>query len=112
MKYGFNVVAVGIDREGRVVARVVGALARRSVVAAARSQRRPVKGLDRLPVRRLEREMDARHVAVGHVDPELVHVEMPVAFDERVSQAERRQHGPIEALAGFQVLDAQVDMVE
>ena len=58
MEDRLDVVAVGIERESRVVARVVGALAGPAVVAAAMGERRRMKRLNALPVPRLEGEVD------------------------------------------------------
>ena len=55
--HGLDVVAVGVEHEGRVVAGVVVPLARRAVVGAAGGERGRVEAVDRLAVGRLEREV-------------------------------------------------------
>ena len=76
MEHRFDVVAVGIEGEGGVVAGMIGALAGPAIVASAMGERRRMKGVHTLPVPGLEGEVDAGDRAVGPVDPELVAGEM------------------------------------
>src|SRR3546814_13873783 len=48
-----DIVAVGVEQERGVIARMIGPLARRAIVAAARRQPGLVKGIDRRAIRRL-----------------------------------------------------------
>src|SRR5687768_1362510 len=91
---------------------MVGALAGPTVVAAACTQRCPVKGMDRLAIRRLESEMHLRDIALRLVDEELIGIKETRAFDDDVRQTEARKHGAIEALARLQVGHMQVDVIE
>jgi hypothetical protein len=79
VEHDFDIVAIGVQREGGVITWVIGPFAGHPVVAAACGQRCPVKCLDRFPIRRLKREVDARDVGIGHIDEQLVGVEMPLA---------------------------------
>src|SRR3546814_8817658 len=49
-----DIVAVGVEQERGVIARMIGPLARRAIVAAARRQPGLVKGIDRRAIRRLK----------------------------------------------------------
>ena len=60
MVHGFDVVPVGVEYEGAVVAGMVGPLAGDAMVASAGGERRAMEGVDGRPVRRLEGEMDVR----------------------------------------------------
>src|SRR3546814_2988545 len=52
-----DIVAVGVEQERGVIARMIGPLARRAIVAAARRQPGLVKGIDRRAIRRLKRQV-------------------------------------------------------
>jgi hypothetical protein len=54
VEHGLDVVAVGVENEGAVVARVVVPLARRPIVLASGRQRRGVGAVDGLPKLRLQ----------------------------------------------------------
>jgi hypothetical protein len=58
MKHGLDVVAVGIEREGCVVARVVGAFSRAAIVAPTMVESGCMEGVNAFPVRGLKREMN------------------------------------------------------
>ena len=62
MPDGLDVVAIRIEDESGVVAGVIAALARASVVAAAGAQSGPMERLDRCAVGRLKRKVDARQM--------------------------------------------------
>ncbi len=63
--YGFDIVAVGIEGEGRVVAGVVGALSWPAIVAAARRKHRRMEAVDGRSILGLEGKM---HVRDGRTD--------------------------------------------
>ena len=77
MKHGFDVVAIRIENECGVVARVVRALAGRPVFTAPGSQRGTVERVHRLEVRHLEREVDMGDVGIGGVDEQLIGMKSP-----------------------------------
>jgi hypothetical protein len=109
---GLDVVAVRIEHEGRVVTRVVGALARRAVVAPAGVEGGAVEGLHNVGPGSLERQVDTRHRAIGAIDVELVGVEVVFAFDEGVLPADRCEHRTVETPARVEVRDPQVHVVD
>ncbi len=112
-----DVVAVRIEREGRVVAGMVGALARRAVVAASAGKGCGVERLHRAAVRRLEGEVMApgEHArgrfAVRSGDEQFVGPEKAVAGSAH-GNAEHVEHGAVERLAGGQVAHDQLDVVD
>lgn len=117
MEHRFDVVAIGITEKRRVVAGVVKALARRAVVFAARSEPRLVERSDGFLVRGLKGEMRAtgeralRGLAVFGGDEQLVEPEEagPSAAERN---AERTEHGLIEALAAFEIWHDEVEVIE
>src|SRR5690606_31712227 len=117
MEHGLDVVAVGVEEEGGVVAGVVVALARRAVVAAAGLEPRSMPGLDHGAVAGLEGEMVAtgqlarRRLAVGGRDEQLVDPEMVVALAAE-GQLQNLEQGLVEAAAGLDVAHDQLDMVD
>src|SRR3546814_14696067 len=52
-----DIVAVGVEQERGVIARMIGPLARRAIVAAARRQPGLAKGIDRTAIRRMKRQV-------------------------------------------------------
>ena len=52
-----DIVPVGVEQEGRIIAGMIGPLARRAMIGAARRQPRLVKSIDHHAVRRLKRQM-------------------------------------------------------
>src|SRR4051794_13061018 len=109
--HSLDVVPVRVEREGRVVARVVVPLAGRTVVAAARGEHRRVKTVDRLAVGRLEREVQVARGRTVRRDVELVGPEGALALTAQPA-AERLERGRVEALRGVEVAHAQVHVVE
>jgi hypothetical protein len=112
MKDRFNVVAVRVEDERSVVARMVCPLSGRTVVVPPSAQCREVEGVDHFAARRLEREMDSGDRAVGLVDPQLVGMKVPFTDDQNLTQAQTRQDGAIEAFAGLDVGDAKMDVID
>ena len=106
-----DVVPVGVERVGGVVAGVVGPLPGGAVVATAGGEGRFVKAVDGLAAARLEGEVEAsgRLPVVAH--EELVGGEVALAFHDELA-AERLEHGGVEALARLEVGDAQMHVVE
>src|SRR5688500_11851107 len=108
MEDGLDIVAVGVEKEGRIIAGMVGALARRAVVPAACRQARLVKGVDGRPVLRLEGEvmtagkLAKRFGAVGRGNEQLVGPEMGfrAAADRDLEHLEQ---GLVEASARGQI---------
>ena len=103
VKHRLDIVAIGIQHEGCIVAGMVGALARRAVVAAARAHASAVKRPDDVAVRRLKRKMDLRYGPVGLVHEELVGEKKPIALDKSIRHAERSKHRTIETLARLEI---------
>src|SRR6185503_14488434 len=93
---GLDVVAVGIEHERRVVPGVV----------------MPLAGCTGVAVGRLEGEMHMRQrPLLDFAHEELVGEEIAVAFAGKIA-AERLQHGAIEPLAGGEVADDDMHVVE
>src|SRR5262245_48687159 len=98
-----DVVAIGVENKGGIVAGVIRALAGSTVVLATCSDRRRVKAIDRRPIGRLKGKMDpAGQLAAGSAglrrrNEELIAPEEVRAFDE--GNAQHTQHGLIEAPA-------------
>ena len=112
MKDSLNVVAVGIEDESAVVARMVRTLSRRTVVSPTSRERSAVKGMHCLVVCCLEGQVNTRHVSISLVDKELVSIEEACAFDDDIRQAERSKDSGMEALAGLDVRDPEVHVIE
>src|SRR5437764_6474212 len=117
----FDAIAVGVDREGGVVAGAVFAAdARAAIVAAAGAQRGGVECLYGLLVRRVEAEMQAglrvgRHRRFGRRDPQRDAVAAIAQEGRGVPQAfvaERRERGIVEAFGARHIAHADRDMVE
>jgi hypothetical protein len=106
-----DVVAVGIERVGGVVAGVVRALARSAVVASARGEGRCVEAANRLGIDRLEGEVEACRRLLVVAAEELVGREVALALRSELA-AEGLEHGAVEALARFEVGHSQVHVVE
>ena len=114
---GFDVIAIGVEHESRVVTRMVGPLARRAVVAAAGGERRAVKAVHDRTVPRLECQVDPtgelalRLLAALAGDEQLVKPEILRRFPAQ-RNAERVQRRRVETLAGRQVLHYQPDVID
>jgi hypothetical protein len=106
MKDRLDIIAIGIENERSIVARMVGTLSGCAIVAPAGSQCSSVKGINYFTIRRLKREMYAGDGAVGFVDPQFIGVEVAVTFAKNFRQAQRSKDGAIEAFASFDVRDA------
>ncbi len=118
MMDGLDVVAVGIEQEGRVIAGVIiGPFAWRAIIPAARFKAGGMERVDHRAVFSLEGDMvaaseDARRFRpVGLRYKQLVTPEMAgrVAFDGNVQNA---KHGLVEAPAGVEVGDDQLNMID
>ena len=111
-----DVVAVGVQDEGSVVTRMVGALAGRTVVPSTCRQGGRVKAIDRRPIGSLEGEVKASGqlalagARLARRDEELVAPEEVGPFDEWYTQD--AEHCLIEAPARSEVPDDQVHMIE
>ena len=101
----FDVIPVGIQGEGCIVARMVLPLARRTIVAAACRQYRRMEAVDGGAVWRLERKMHVRHRRAD-IDPEFVREEMVLPLDQGYS--ERIKRGLVEAPGGLDIPDLQM----
>jgi hypothetical protein len=58
VEHGLDVVAIGIEGEGRVVAGMIGALSGAAIVAPAMGKGGLVEGVNAFPIFGLKREMD------------------------------------------------------
>lgn len=56
--------------------------------------------------------MDMRNVVLGLIYEQLIRVEVARPFLNCIWKAKRDEHRPVEALAGVEIGDAQVNMVE
>src|SRR5690606_22862496 len=105
---GLDVVAVGIEDEGGVVAGMVWARTGAAVVGAAAGERGPVEGVDHRRIPGLEREVMAprENAAGGNAirrrDEKLVGPEVALSGAPD-GDAEDIEHGLVEAPAGVQV---------
>jgi hypothetical protein len=115
---GLDVVAVGIEQEGSVIAgMIVGPHAWRTIVLAPGRQPPRMERFDHRAIRRLESEVDSPSqlavggLAVGGRDDELVGPEEALALAAD-RDAEHVQHRFIEAPARRQVRDHQLDVID
>ncbi len=111
MEDRFDVVAVRIEREGGIVAWMIGALPRPAVVAAPMGKSRRMKGVNALPVPRLKGQMDAGYGAVGLIHPKFIARKMLFAF-RRKGPADSLQNGAIETSACLKIRYPQMDMID
>ena len=118
VEHGLDVVAVGVQQKGGVVAGVViGPLARLAVVDAAALETGRVESVDHGAIPCLEGEMMAsrqlsgRRLAVGGRDEKLVGPEkiLFVAGDRYLQYG---KDGLVEASAGFDIPDNKLDVVD
>jgi len=111
-----DVIAVGVEDEGGVIAGVVGALAGCSVVTSPRRQGGRVKAIDGGSGRGLERQVDASGqltlagARFPRRDEELVAPEEVGPSHERNIQD--TEHGLVEATARRQIPNHQVHVIE
>ena len=95
---------------------MVRPLARRAIVGSARRQTRLVDGLDHGAVLRLEgqmvspRQVAGRRRAVGGGDEQLIHPEVALGLAAQ-RNAQRSQHGVVEAPGRRKVGDHQLDVI-
>ena len=80
MENGLNVVSVWVEGERSVVARVVTALAGRTIVATTCAKRCPMKCLDGRAIQCLKGEMNPRHMPFCLVHPQLVAIKMTLCL--------------------------------
>ena len=111
MEDRLDVVPVGIEREGRVIARVVIAFSGSAVVNTAVGDGCCMEGRDRMAVLGLKREVHPGNRAVRLVDPQLVAGKMACAF-RREGSSDCAQNRAIERPARLQIGDPQVDVVD
>src|SRR4051812_43680222 len=114
---GFDVVAVGIEQERRVVRRaVVLAQPRTAVVAAARLDASPVEAIDRASVRCPERDVHAGVALSRGIEPERrlsLRAEPGAGVVARADDvSESLQRLLVEADARVEVLHFQADVIE
>jgi hypothetical protein len=111
VRHGLNVVAVGIKQEGSIVAGVVIALTRSSVVTPACCETGGVEALNDLVVLRLERQVDTSGQRLTARDEELIGEEVALSgIDNR--DADHVQHRSVEAPACLDVAYDQVDVID
>src|SRR5262245_34401129 len=98
-----DVVAIGIEHERRIVGRVIGAQARRAVVAAAGRKRGLLESVHRIAISRLERQVDtsselAQRLLAAHAgDEQLVEPEILRRLAAQ-RDAEHAEYRAVEAL--------------
>src|SRR5688572_19133346 len=109
---GLDVVSVRVESERSIVARVVLALAGRTVAATAVGESGCMEGGDCGMARRLERQVNRGDLLVGSIDPQLVGREVVLVFSNALALAECLEHCAIEPLARFEVADAKVHVID
>ena len=120
MEYGLDVVPVGVEHEGAVVAiAVFGSRAGRPVVPAPGSHGSGVEGVDLVGRVRGEGDVELTTLLVPLRDREVVlllcserDAAVGVARRAEVIEAERRQRLRVEAPAPLQVVDADREVVD
>ena len=113
MVNGLDVVAIRVDEKSGIIARMVAALAGRSIVLAAIGEPGLVEALDLRAVIGLEGEMDVAprgRILTKAIDPQFVADEMMLILDDR--SAKRLQDGAIKSLGRSKVACSEVDMVD
>ena len=112
-----DIVPVGVEQESGVIARMIGALAGRAIVASACCKARFVKGLDHRAIGRLEGkvmasgELAERRRAVCGRHEQFVRPEI-VGFLPADRHIEHFEDRAVEFAARLQVSDDQLDMVD
>src|SRR5690348_11553677 len=117
VEHDFDVVAIGIQHEGAVVAGMILALAGRAEVAAARREGGMIEALHGLPVLALESQVHAAgqlahgRFALARGDEELVRPEVIVRFaaDRNLQHLEHRL---VKTLARGDVLHDELDVID
>jgi hypothetical protein len=112
VKYGFDIVSVGVQHKRSVVPGVVRPLARRAVVAASGTEGSLVERGDRFTIWSLKGQVNPGDLPVRLVDEELVDMEVAFAFNEALRAAEGGDDGDVEALARLYIRHPQVNMVD
>src|SRR5688572_18298377 len=118
MKHRLDIVSIGIEEEGGVIAgMVVRPLSGKAIVAAAGGEAGPVEGVDGGSVRGLESEMVAagelarRLRPVGSRDEQFVIPEMRLRASAK-RDFQHLEYRIVEAAAGGEIGDHQLDMVD
>ena len=111
MVHRLDVRAVGIQDVSGVVARVIWPLSRAAVVGSTCGERRFVEPADELAVGCLEREVEIRRRWSVRAHEELVQGEPAFALPNRI-ETEDLSHSRIEPLAGFEIGNPKVYVVE
>ena len=111
MIYGLDIVSVGIEHEGRIVAWMVLSLAGRTVVATAGGECRLMEAMYRFPICRLEGEVKPFGRRLTDAHKEFISYEPAVARAEK-RDSERVEDGLIETPACREIPDAQVNMID
>ena len=57
MVHGFDIIAIGVEHECRIVSGVIGSFAGRAIITSAMGQRRAVEGIHRRAILGLEGQM-------------------------------------------------------
>ena len=112
MKHSFDVVAIGIENEGTVVAGMVGPLTRSTVVSPSGSERCFVERVNGFAIGCLEGQVHAGEVSVSLIYEQFIRVEETGSLLQYLGQSDGIKHSTVEPLAGLQVRDAQVDVVK
>jgi len=110
----FDVVSIGVDQKRSEISRVILALARRAIVAAAGRETRVVNPAHHGLIFRLKRQMDVTRrlfIRTERIDPQLVarEVSLVVAADGNTQRAE---HRAIEPLRAFQIACPQMNVID
>lgn len=114
MEDGFDVVAIGIEQEGCIIAWVIGSLSGLAIVAASGGQPCLMEQSYSLAIPRLEGQMHMRRLAFilsQGVDPELVAGDVPVVIRQQ-RKFERPEYRAIEPGRGREIPGSQLDMID
>jgi hypothetical protein len=112
MEDSFDVVAIGVEDECAVVARVIAAFARSAIVATSCCNCGRVECINRLAIWRLECQVNSGNLPISLVDPQFVSREVTLPFGIDVRLAKGGKHSAVETLAHIEVRDAQVDVID
>lgn len=108
---GLDVVAVRVESERGVVARMVSTLARRAVVDRTSCERSRVKAIHDLLAVRLKREMEPMGWRPAAAHEELVYRE-PSVFGGSDTKPQRLQHRSVERPTRLDVPDVDSNVIE
>jgi hypothetical protein len=113
VEHGFDIVAIGVDHEGGVIAGVVVALAGGAIVFAASSDGGPMEGFHHGAIPGLEGEVDVagEDIAGRFIDEQLVDLH-PILARGGHRNAEDIENGRIKFSRLFEIMGAEMHVVD